>query len=438
MSYAEYLKPERIILLKSETKEEAFAELVNLICRQNPSLKFGTLLNEVWEREKLVTTKVTPGIAMPHAKLTDLQSPIIVVGRSSRGIYYDVGDEEKVHLLVMIVSDNEKYLAILSSLAAKLNEAETYEKIMRAGNAREIYALLTGHHADKAETRSTKKISGSIFNHARELFLEARAKALVLYADAVHDIHSFLKGLEREKVFLITHNREKYAHIEGSKNIEIIQVPFEGLTRVGQIELTNLFIAARGFLKKGDKVISIYGKKNSGMFDTVMITDIEREFTGYFLEPQILPADLRQEVFARAIQLINDLALEGREGKPTGTIFVLGNHGNVMRYCRQMVVNPFKGLQEQERNILDPSIEETIKEFSKLDGAFIIRGDGVIITAGAYVSTNTPEIPFLQGLGARHAAGASITAATGAIALVLSESNRKVSIFKSGKRFIVF
>ncbi|MEJ2665459.1 MAG: PTS sugar transporter subunit IIA, partial [Spirochaetia bacterium] len=372
MPYAEYLKPERIILLKSETKEEAFAELVNLICRQNPSLKFGTLLNEVWEREKLVTTKVTPGIAMPHAKLTDLQSPIIVVGRSSRGIYYDVGDEEKVHLLVMIVSDNEKYLAILSSLAAKLNEAETYEKIMRAGNAREIYALLTGHHADKAETRSTKKISGSIFNHARELFLEARAKALVLYADAVHDVHRFLKGLEREKVFLITHNREKYAHIEGSKNIEIIQVPFEGLTRVGQIELTNLFIAARGFLKK--------------------------------------------EVFARAIQLINDLALEGREGKPTGTIFVLGNHGNVMRYCRQMVVNPFKGLQEQERNILDPSIEETIKEFSKLDGAFIIRGDGVIITAGAYVSTNTPEIPFLQGLGARHAAGASITAATGAIA----------------------
>ncbi len=438
MPFSEFLRPERVIILRSETKEEAFAELVDLICRQNSTLMFGTLLNAVWEREKLVTTKVAEGIAIPHAKLTTLETPIIVVGRSTRGIFYDTGDQDKVHLLVMIVSDNEKYLSILSGIAAKLNEEDTYNKIIEAKNTREIYELLTTAYQNKAVHRNTKKVLHSLFNHAQELLKEVKAKALVLYADAVGDIRTLLRGLDNQKVYLITHNREKYEHLQDLPNVELIQVPFEGLSRAGQIDLTHMFIAARGFLKKGDKVVSLYGKKGSGMFDTVMITDIEREFAGYFLEPQVLPPDLRQEVFTRAVQLMNDLASEGREGKPTGTIFVLGDHDQVMRYCQQMVVNPFKGLREQERNILDPGLEETIKEFSKLDGAFIISGDGIIVTAGAYLSTHTPEVQFLQGLGARHAAAASITSASLAIALVLSESTRKVSIFKSGKRFIVF
>jgi diadenylate cyclase len=438
MLYADYLKPDMVVLLRSETKEEAFAELVNLICRRNPSLRFGSLLNEVWEREKLVTTKVAAGIAIPHAKLTTLEEPIIAVGRSSQGIFYDTGDQDKVHLLVMIVSDNEKYLAILSSMAAKLNEEDTYRKIIEAKNTKEIYELLTKARADKAVHRPTKKILHDVFRHARELFQEVRAKALVIYADAVSDIRVLLRELDSQKVYLVTHSREKYEHLQDRDNVELVQVPFEGLSRAGQIELTHMFIAARGFLKKGDKVVSLYGKKGSGMFDTVMITDIEQEFLGYFMGPQVLPPDLRQEVFTRAVQLMNDLAREGREGKPTGTIFVLGDHNQVMRYCQQMVVNPFKGLREQERNILDPGLEETIKEFSKLDGAFIISGEGVIITAGAYLGTHTPEVQFLQGLGARHAAAASITSASLALAMVLSESTRKVSVFKSGKRIIVF
>jgi diadenylate cyclase len=439
IAYKDYLTPERIIFLRSETKEEAFAELANLICRQNPLLKFNQVLNEIWERENLVTTKVAEGIAIPHAKLTKLENPIIVVGKSNKGIYYDLCDEKKVYLLIMILSDNEKYLNILSGIAAKLNEEETYRKIIGAKTTSEIYEILTSSNDQAALSQDRLKVSQSVFSHACDLFKEFQAKAILLYADAVGDISFLLDKLSGEKVYLITNNAARYKNIKNYKNIELVQVPFKGLNRTGQIEISQLFVAAKGFLKKGDKVISVYGKRNSGLFDVVMITDIESEFSNYFsFEPQILPSDLKQEVFARAIQLASDLAYEGREGKPVGTIFVLGDHENAMNYCQQMVVNPFKGLREDERNILDPSLEETVKEFAKLDGAFIISGDGVILTSGAYLSTHTPAVDFLQGLGARHAAAANITSATKAVAVVISESTRKVSIFKAGKRFIVF
>jgi len=438
MHYKDYLTPERVILLKSETKEQVFAELAHLICRQNPRLKYDQVLSEIWERENMVTTNVAPGIAIPHAKLAWLDLPVIVVGKSVKGIDYDVNNVNKVYLFVMILSDNDSYLPLLSGIASRLNQKQLYDKIIAAQTTHEIYKLLTTSADEVSLTEEKLKISRSLFRHACTLLKEIAAKALIVYADALGDIGFILQHITDEKVYIITQYKEKYQNIINYNNTELIQVPFHGLDRGGQLEIAQLFIAAKGLLKKGDKVVSVYGKQNSGVFDAVIITDIESVLGDYFpFEPGLLPPDLKHEVFARTIQLANNLAYEGREGKPVGAIFVLADHEHVARYCRQMVVNPFKGLKEDERNILDPSLEETIKEFSKLDGALIIRGDGVIITSGAYLSTHTPHIDFQPGLGARHAAAASITSATQALAVVISESTRKISIFKSGKRFIV-
>ena len=101
-----------------------------------------------------------------------------------------------------------------------------------------------------------------------------------------------------------------------------------------------------------------------------------------------------------------------------------------------MIINPFKGYTEEERNVLDPSLKETIKELSKIDGAFIIRGDGVLVSAGTYIRTRIPPGDLPQGLGARHAAAAAITAVTQALAIAISESTRKVSLFKNGERIM--
>jgi DNA integrity scanning protein DisA with diadenylate cyclase activity len=82
-------------------------------------------------------------------------------------------------------------------------------------------------------------------------------------------------------------------------------------------------------------------------------------------------------------------------------------------------------------------LKETIKELSKLDGAFVIRGNGVIVSAGTYLRTRVPPAELPSGLGARHTAAAAITVVSRAVAVVLSESTRRVSIFKSGERIMV-
>ena len=95
-------------------------------------------------------------------------------------------------------------------------------------------------------------------------------------------------------------------------------------------------------------------------------------------------------------------------------------------------MNPFKGYPENERNILDPSLDETIKEYALMDGAFIIRRDGVVESAGTFLGA--PASPAqAPGLGARHAAAAGVTAATDALAVAISESSAEIRIFKGGQ-----
>jgi len=153
---------------------------------------------------------------------------------------------------------------------------------------------------------------------------------------------------------------------------------------------------------------------------------------------KIRPLDIEHHVLARIIQIAGELAAEGREGKPVGTLFVLGNSEAVLKSSQQMVVNPFGGYREENRNILDPGLEATIKEFSKLDGAFIIRGDGVILSSGVFLKAETNQESLLKGYGARHNAAANISQLTGVIAVALSESTRRASVFKGGKRILYF
>jgi len=107
-----------------------------------------------------------------------------------------------------------------------------------------------------------------------------------------------------------------------------------------------------------------------------------------------------------------------------------------MQLSQQMIINPFLGYPEEQLNILNPELEETIKEFSAIDGAFIIKENGVLVTAGRHLNA-APDIRDLpSGLGSRHIAAAGITNVTKAAAIVISESSGNVSVFKNGKLFV--
>ena len=82
-----------------------------------------------------------------------------------------------------------------------------------------------------------------------------------------------------------------------------------------------------------------------------------------------------------------------------------------------------------------PSLRETIKEFSAIDGAFVIRGDGVIEAAGRHLNA-AADVDLPPGLGARHMAAAGISDVSASTSFVISESTGTVSVFKNGKIYM--
>ena len=138
------------------------------------------------------------------------------------------------------------------------------------------------------------------------------------------------------------------------------------------------------------------------------------------------------EVLERVLGLASEIAVEGREGKPLGTIFVLGDTNTVNKYVTQLIINPFRGYSEAERNIIDPALAETVKEFASIDGAFVITGDGIVLSAGSYLRPQAESELLPSGFGSRHQAAAGITACTKALAITVSESTGMVTLFKNG------
>jgi diadenylate cyclase len=215
----------------------------------------------------------------------------------------------------------------------------------------------------------------------------------------------------------------------------VIHVPDIAMTRAGQIKVATLLAAAEGHIHAGDRILCLTGLDRSGTIDTIMVLDMGVEielFSASTADP--LPADVTPAVFERVVSLASELGVEGREGRSVGTLFVIGDSDRVLSQSHQLVFNPFHGYPETERNILDPRLEETIKEFSAIDGAFIVRGDGVLLSAGRYLAPRGRlEEPLPQGLGTRHEAAAAITVSTDSAAVCVSQSTGTVSIFKKGR-----
>ncbi len=280
-------------------------------------------------------------------------------------------------------------------------------------------------------------LTRSLVRHAHAVAREVGARAILLYADvAGHD--DALAALIRDvdfRVILVT-RRASFQPPPGWGDLcAVVRVPDVPMSRAGQIKVATLVAAVEGLIHRGDRIACLTGIDGSGTLDTIVVLDLGAEvelFAASAVDP--LPPGVAPTVFERLLTLAGELGLEGREGRPVGTVFVLGDGDAVLTQSRQLVLNPFHGYLEGERNILDPRLEETIKEYSALDGAFLIRGDGVILSGGLYlVPSGRPEPPLPAGLGARHQAAAGITAGTEALAMCISQSTGTISIYKAGR-----
>lgn len=153
MEIADLLSPEAIIpALRVTSKKQALQELARRaadITRESEREIFQVLL----ERERLGTTGVGGGIAIPHGKLPGLKRLYGVFARLDRPIDFEAIDEQPVDLVFLLLAPGTAgadHLKALARVSRLLRDRAICEKLRGTDNADAIYALLTDHATSNA------------------------------------------------------------------------------------------------------------------------------------------------------------------------------------------------------------------------------------------------------------------------------------------------
>lgn len=438
MRLDKYITRGRVVDLASTDMEGALEELLNLTVGRFPDLDRDALLKGLLRREDTMTTYLGLGVALPHVRAKMGRRYLLAVGRSHYGIRYDGAMEsEPVRLVILLIAEEKArdYLQVLASLARLLKEQDFVDSLVQAPDLATVYDRLFagfGGISPKPLPTPQNRVNRVILRAAETIARGSDCKALMVFGD------TFAGGFETPrwpaslKTFLVTRNLAEADEHPG-RYTDTIQVRSFSSQRLAQLRSAVLVGLTRGVIAFTDRICCVGGLAGSNQFDTVVVVDVEKEFqTILSNHADLLPEDVKPEVLERVIGVATELAVEGREGRPVGCLFVIGDSYKVARATKPLVLNPFHGYKEEDRNILNPFMDETVKEFSSIDGAFVIRGDGVVEAAGALIQAADYNHSLPSGLGSRHAAAAAISVAADCIAIVVSSSTGQVALFRRG------
>ena len=285
---------------------------------------------------------------------------------------------------------------------------------------------------NEISTENISNLNKDMISSALEICEKNQAAALFLYADAIDNFEFFEELPSGFKIFFTTSSTDTFNQLV-EKKFNVFQLPKISLNRVDAIKMGVVIALSESAISNQDTIVCLSGLSAEEQLDTMMIFNLDKEEEMF--QTSSSQSSLKSEdpkVFETILSLTLELSAEGREGKPCGSLFVLGDHELVLQYSRQLIINPFHGYPEEQRNIMDSGLRATIKEFSAIDGAFVIRGDGIIEAAGRHLNA-APEENLPPGLGSRHMAAAGITLVSSATSFAISESTGTVSVFRDGK-----
>ena len=437
MRLDKFIARSRIIDLRSLTLESALEELLDVCIKRFPDLKRDVILKGLLARESSMTTYLGLGVALPHVRVKTSRRYILAIGRSRAGMrHHGAMSEERVHLIMMLIAGESARdtLQVLASIGRLVREQELVDSFVHAPDLDTLYQRLLGGFGGMRPIQAQQnRVNKLMFRQAEHVAKGAGCSATMVFGD------TFIGGVEpgflrpKRKTILVTRNPIEVD--EGASQFtDTIQVRSFSSQRLAQLRSALLVALTRGLISFNDRVCCVGGITGSNQFDTIVVAEIEREFQTLLSGPatDLLPEDVKAEVLERVLAVATELAVEGREGRPVGCLFVVGDTRKVEEYTKPLVLNPFYGYKEEDRNILNPFMDETIKEFSSIDGAFVIRGDGVVEAAGSLVQAPGNSFTLPSGLGSRHAAAAAISVTANCIAIAVSSSTGQVTLFRRG------
>jgi DNA integrity scanning protein DisA with diadenylate cyclase activity len=279
----------------------------------------------------------------------------------------------------------------------------------------------------------------TLLRAARELVRGLPADAVLLLTETALDWDAVLEHLGGCRLLVAAQDGALTQRLKEHPGLTVLDIDPGPTPTQERMSLALLEAVRTEKIQSGADVIALYNGIDVGEDKAEQIDSLSVIHLGEHLE-RLSSQDLRRldtqvplETLRAVVDVATEIGSEGREGKPVGTLFVVGDTKRVLSMSHSLLFNPFRGYSEEDRDIRHRRVREQIKELAQLDGAFIVRRDGVVVASSMYIDALAEGVTLSKGLGARHWAAAAITRKTTAVAVAVSQSSGTVRVFLHGE-----
>ena len=140
------LPPANVVLdLEASSKKRVF-EQAGLLFENRHAIARSTVTDNLFARERLGSTGLGHGVAIPHGRIKGLKNPVAAVVRMQQPISFDAPDDEAVSLLIFLLvpeAATQRHLEILSEIAELLSDRVLREKLKSEPDAAKVHELIT-------------------------------------------------------------------------------------------------------------------------------------------------------------------------------------------------------------------------------------------------------------------------------------------------------
>lgn len=147
MRIADYLDSNLISFLDADSRNEAIEALIDLLDEEGHLTNVDAFRTAIFDREKLVSTGIGMGVAIPHAKLKGFEDFFIAIGiQQKKGLEWNALDKAPVRLIFMIGGPDDRqteYLQILSLLTSAIRDVDLRKKLLNAQTPTQVLELFS-------------------------------------------------------------------------------------------------------------------------------------------------------------------------------------------------------------------------------------------------------------------------------------------------------
>lgn len=263
----------------------------------------------------------------------------------------------------------------------------------------------------------------------------AAVKAVICVTETGRAFHAITELSGDLRLIAATPSANTFDALQ-SAGCEVVKLPVRVPSRFKESRHALSIVLKSNKIHAGDLVLCVIGQglpEARGDFMVLLDTPLDAARVTPLHDLINLAGGIRPDVLDAVLDVACHIGGAAQRGKRVGATFVVGDSERVLDGARQLILNPFQGHPEAERMITDSATHGMLLELAKLDGAFVVRGDGFIQRGGVFLQAGPKPVDLPAGLGARHMTAAAVSARTRALAIVVSATDGSVRAFTAGR-----